>query len=861
MSHTKQFSISPIAAAVSAALATPVAVLAQEDGATTTLDEIIVTASKREQNLQDIPASVQAIPEAMLREIGALNTEDYVRFMPSVNWINFNSGGNNAVIFRGVNTTTSGFIATQSSSVYLDEIPITSTAGDQPDLRMMDIARVEALAGPQGTLFGAAAQAGTLRVITNQPDTTQFEASADITIRTGDTSDPSHSVTAVFNIPLVEDVFAIRLAVQSAKDGGFIDNVLGHTPDSYRGADYTGTTRSEWGTLTNENVAEENWNRVDYIASRISALWIINDNWSATLAYHYGDTEANAGNDYNPFVGDLQTIAFHTNYSRDEWDMTSLTINADLGFAQFVSATSFFDRERTYSNDRTLYFKNYHLYYCEDRGPSPGGAYEWDNPNTGRAVYYPLYCPMAMVSASGDVTKSADFIGIGDGPEWQERFSQEFRLSHQGEKFDWLAGLYYEDSKDSWDAVWMQGATPWQESLSYANFEDTYGSFPDAEYLWLATDRTNWEQKAVFGEMTWHINDDLHLTLGGRWFETSNDKVYSKFYANRTGADGRQIPGFIQPGWVGNDERVEGTIDEFVPKVSLAWNLSDSKMMYGTYTVGYRTGGINRANRNADWSRTLFPQNWEPDKLHNYELGLKSRWANNTVQLNVAFFYMDWKDFQTEVVDPSSNTCVDPAESPPCGGAGSLPWLSIVGNSGDAHSTGVTAEFDWVPADGWTLGANATFLEAEIDKGPGFDSDIVAGLRLPNFPDSMGAAWASYNWPVQFIQGGEMFLRWQVSYMGDSVTRLVPSPLTASSPSFTNDSYAISDIRIGLISNDGGWEIDAFVSNVTDERAQLFQGGNREYQWSRTGEYDNYHRIYTNRPREFGVRFFARWGD
>jgi outer membrane receptor protein involved in Fe transport len=179
MRESNPTTISPVAAAVSAALATPAAVQAQ-DTANTALEEIIVTATKREQNLQKIPGTIHALPEAMLKDIGALNTEDYVRFMPSVTWINFNSGGDNSVIFRGINTTVSGFTATQSSSVYLDEIPLTATNGSQPEIRMMDIQRTEALAGPQGSLFGAAAQAGTLRIITNKPERGGFAASTDV---------------------------------------------------------------------------------------------------------------------------------------------------------------------------------------------------------------------------------------------------------------------------------------------------------------------------------------------------------------------------------------------------------------------------------------------------------------------------------------------------------------------------------------------------------------------------------------------------------------------------------------------------------------------------------------------------------
>jgi outer membrane receptor for monomeric catechols len=190
--------------------------------------------------------------------------------------------------------------------------------------------------------------------------------------------------------------------------------------------------------------------------------------------------------------------------------------------------------------------------------------------------------------------------------------------------------------------------------------------------------------------------------------------------------------------------------------------------------------------------------------------------------------------------------------------------LSIVGNSGDASITGVSADLAWIPAEGWDVGANLTYLEGEIDEGPGNESDIVAGLELPNVPDFQGSAWATYRWPVRFVQGAEMFLRGQMSYKGETHTALVPRGLDSHSPSFDTDAYTLADIRIGLIGDNGAWEIDLFVNNVADERAQVWGGGsdnNKEYQWGRTGEYENYHRIYTSRPREYGVRFISRWGD
>ena len=893
MSQTNQYPISPIAAAVSAALATPAAALAQEEGARDSLDEVIVYATKRAENVQDIPSTVQAIPESMLNDMGALNTEDYARFIPSLTYTNFTN--DSTVTFRGVSTGASGFIGRTSASVYLDEISVTSTS-QQPDIRMMDVARVEALAGPQGTLFGASAQSGTLRIITNQPDPSKFEASVDAQMRSGDTSDSSYNVEGVLNLPLIEDVFAIRIAAHTGEDGGYIDNVLGNTPDTWFGyvagpnyGSYLGRERLEWGTLDNAAIVEENWNKVEVLAARISARWNINDDWSATLSYHYQETEAQAGNDYNPFVGDLQTIAFAPNWSRDRWDVASLTIEADLGFAQFISATSFYDRVYDYNVDGTVYYKYYFAWGCEDKGPSPAySAYYWDNPLTGRAVYYPRYCIM-QPSASGDPTLQSDYIGVLEGPSFQDKFAQEFRLSHQGEQFDWLAGLYFEDSNDNWDAVFMKAQTgDYQNTQSLTFLEDFYSNpanctaeyvaqgfcapgttFPQAQYVWYGEDRTQWEQLAVFGELTWHINDDLQLTVGGRWFETTNDKQILRWHAGYRDANGTDIGGILQPRsqpGSGGEGVAAGKLSEFVPKVALSWNISDDKMIYGTYTEGFRDGGTNRLAGNVDYSRTFFPQVWEPDLLKNYEIGAKTRWADNTVQLNVSLFYMDWEDFQAEIVDPSFGECIDPTLPPgTCGPAGSLPWVQVVGNAGDAHSSGVEAQFAWVPADGWDIGANVQFLEAEIDEDlitdPRAGQGITKGQRLPNVAEFQGSAWASYTWPVQFVQAGEMFLRGQYSYTGDSVNLLIPER-SGANPSHIQESYGIGDIRLGLISNNGDWRLELFVNNVTDERAQLYQNtGDFEWAFSHSTQYDRFHRVYTNRPREYGLRYFKGWGD
>jgi len=550
----------------------------------------------------------------------------------------------------------------------------------------------------------------------------------------------------------------------------------------------------------------------------------------------------------------------------------------------------------------------------------------WENPANGRAVYNPRYCALFPVeNPSGDITQLPDIVGLGAGPEWQDRFSQEIRLSHQGETFDWLAGLYYEESNDSWNSVWMaSGNVPFQESMSYAAIRDCYegpasvhdpvnyvpilwggssyrwgchtgsnavntdpaavgAAIESADHLWDSRDHTDWETKAVFGEVTWHATEQIDVTVGGRYFETTNDKLYTKWILGTTDpSTNRHVGGYLQPLWIGNDIVQTETMSEFVPKFSVTYTISEDKMLYGLYSQGYRVGGINRANRNARWDRTLWGQAFDPDKLNNYEIGLKSRWADNTVQLNLTYFYMDWEEFQHEVVDPSVGECVVPQEEPTCRPAPgtdrtqaiqdeysvhisrteALPWISIVGNVGDAHATGITAELDWVPADGLNIGANLQWLEREIDNSTSPPAaGIVPGMELPNTPNFQGALWGTYSWPVQFVQGAEMFFRAQYSYTGDSLSVMVPSSMSSGNPQFVNPSYSIADIRFGLMSGDGDWQLDLFVNNVTDERAHVNVANDTgEWQWGRTGEYEHSHNVVTVRPREYGIRFFSRWG-
>ncbi len=850
-----RFVVSPLAAAVAAALAPGQAVQAQDaptsKARSTALEEIVVTARKRSESAQDIPIAIQALSQDALATMGAKSMEDYARFTPSVNVVTYSNNAS-VVVFRGA-ITGPGYIAASTSSVYLDEIAITTT-GSQPSVRMVDIERVEALAGPQGSLYGSDAQAGTMRIVTQKPKTDAFEGIFDGELRGGSDSEMSYRGSLVFNIPLAEDKLALRLVGYNDQDGGFIDNVYGHTPDQsfFNGPDFF---PSEFGTLDNARSVENDWNDSEIYGGRASLLWNINDSWSATATYTTQKSTTGADNYYDPNVGDLKTVRFHDENSEDKFDVFALTIEADLGFAQLVSATSYYDRENNYLTDVTAYAHYWNATYCKDSAYTAADFpyYQFfTNPDTGYVMWWPVYCHASTVN--GDSLNASKLFGQ------QDRLTQEFRLSHEGDTIDWMVGLFIEESNDSWQSSFAGPTTGgdgsvnlYQDSISLAYYEFDGSSFPEATSHWHSDSNTDWKQKALFGEATWHFNDSLDFTFGGRYYDRSNT---NRYWVNHPGAF--SIPAMETViGRKGEDK-------EFIPKVSVSYTNNDGKMAYGLYTQGKRPGGVNRTR-----GEPFFPSNYVSDIMDNFEVGYKSTFGGGQGRFNATLYHMAWSDYQLELVDPSSNDCIDPDTGVgdpdlripgECG----QPWQRVVANAGDAHITGLNVELDYSPNENWLLGLNAEFMEAETDTSQDLDGDggddLVAGLRLPLVPELKFAAWAEYHWPLQMFGSDQAFIRTQWSHSGDTVNILEPIPLTDPNPQLTNEAYTIGDLRFGLSSE--SWEASIFINNLTDERAQYTNNtGQYEYGASNVAE-GRLHtaRVFTNRPREIGVRFMKRWG-
>jgi iron complex outermembrane receptor protein len=391
-----------------------------------------------------------------------------------------------------------------------------------------------------------------------------------------------------------------------------------------------------------------------------------------------------------------------------------------------------------------------------------------------------------------------------------------------------------------------------------------YYTYPEATSWWYSDSHTIWAQDAIFGEMTWHVNDNWDLSVGGRYFERSNTNFYRVDHPGDLGLNGEPDTGApdIRQYRLDNNNQApkrKAEESEFIPKVALRYTLSDDKMMYGLFTQGTRPGGVNRSR-----GEPFFDKSYTSDLMDNWEAGYRSSFANGSGRFNATVYHMVWTDYQLQLTDPASESCPD-GEADQQDNVCGQPWQSIITNAGKAHITGINLELDYAIDENWILGANALFMEAETDTtadltGDGED-DLVGGLRLPLSPNFKFSSWLDYNTETSMLGGNEAFWRLQVSYTGDSMNRLEPNGLDTANPQFKNKAYTIADMRTGIRGDD--WEVSMYINNLTDERA-TYTTGTGLMGWafaSQEDGRDHFQRRYTNRPRELGIRFMKRWGD
>ncbi len=751
--HSQPYRILPLASAILAA--TPLAFAQESVG----LEEIIVTAQKRTESLQDVPVSVLAFDTQKLEELGVEDMDDYLKFLPSVSYQTFGPGFA-GVYMRGVasgeNRNHSGPLP--SVGMYLDEQPITTIQGPL-DIHMFDIARVEALAGPQGTLFGASSQSGTIRIISNKPDTSGFEAAYNVSANMVEYGDEGYMGEGFVNIPVTDNI-AIRLVGWGRHDAGYIDNEPGtrqyFPPNSFLADNFA--------------IAKDDFNDVDTYGGRGTIKIDLNERWTATGTI-MGQVQKSGGTfAEDESRGDMNVVHFFPDTVKDSWVQGAMTIEGKISNLDLVYSVSYLDRDNITEADYTDYTYFYDVYYYDLYG-SGLSAYLYDD--------------------AGNFVNPGQYI---QGRDIYNKHSQELRLSSPTDwRFRFVTGLYYQRQFHSIEQRYLIGGDI-NSAIEVTGWRDT---------LWLTEQDRIDRDYAIFGEFSYDLQDNLTLTAGLRVFKAKNSLKgffgYSAGYSSRTG----EAACFDQTDFDGAPcINLDKVVKEYgsTPKISLSYRIDDDKMVYGTISRGYRPGGVNR--------RGTFPP-YTSDFLTNFELGWKTEWLDNTLRLNGAFFYERWEDFQFSFLGENGLTNITNAGAADMFGVeADFLWVPT-----DQFT--LAGGFSLIDADLTedfcvSLDANGEPLPEALCPPSEF---APSGTRLPvtaSFKTNLTARYEFNAWTLP------SFLQSSLVYNGNVRPELLPADSAAVGK---QDAYVTVDVSAGI--NYGNASLEVFLDNAFDERYEV----------------------------------------
>ena len=756
------------------------------------LDEVVVTALKTQQNLQDVPVSIQAINTERLEELNISSFDDYVKYLPSVSYQSAGPGFAR-VFMRGAAAGDNGNHSGPQPGVgqYLDEQPITTIQGAL-DIHMYDIARVEALAGPQGTLYGASSQSGTIRIITNKPDKSGFDAGYSLEGNTIADGDVGYLAEGFANIPLGESA-AIRLVGWVRKDGGYIDNIAA-------------TRTFPTSGISQTSLAEDNYNDADTYGARAALKVDLNDNWSITPSVMFQNQKSNGVYAGESDLGDLQVAHWHPENTDDQWMQAALTVEGKISNVDVTFASSYLKRDVDVNSD----YSDYSFFYDTLSDP-PGsfGEYFTDN--------------------AGDLINPSQYINGKDG---YTKISHELRFSTSAEnRWRFVGGLFAQ--RQTHDIEQVYRITGMADAGEVTGWDDTF---------WLTKQMRVDRDAAIYGEVTFDATDKLSFTGGARYFRTENSLggFYGFGLNNVYGSDtGEQSCnpdyGVFETAPCDNLEKVVKQ-DDSTFRFNATFHATDDVMFYATWSEGFRPGGVNR--------RGTFPP-YKPDFLTNYEIGWKTEWANNRLRFNGAIFKGDWDNFQFSFLGDNGLTNVTnaPGTAKLEGVEMDIQWVvtdafSIYG--GLAVQKAELGQLFCKVIDPATGEPYDTEEECITNGGP--ESFAPKGTRLPTTPEFKASLTGRY----EFAMGGlDAHLQGSVVHNGDSVTALLP---TENEVLGNSDAYTLVDLSFGI--GRDKWGAELFVDNAFDEVARLYRYAECDASICGGIVYG-----VTTRPRMIGLRF------
>jgi len=746
------------------------------------IEEIIVTANKRAESVQDIAMNVSVLTEDVMRERGIYRPEDYLRTLAGVS----TPGGDVYYTIRGLNTGTAQ-VTSGTTNTYLDEI-----AGSVTNL--YDIARIEVLRGPQGTLYGSNAVGGTIRYIMNKPSFDGFEGN--ITLEHVDkklASDSGSAYNLMLNVP-VSDNLALRAVFTTGDDPGIYQNIATGRKDigTQEDEEFRLMARYEKGPVT-VNAVYLKKDRYDFgqkekgNADKPGTSDIVDPNCAYDASWYYGDTctrvYATAGGDMTGYDPEL---AFYSFEDEIYWiDREVMTVNLQYDFEKMSAILIYADYD---NKDR----------YITD----------WSRIDTDDLFKDPLY----YFGDAGDKTTEFRLSSTTDGPfSWtvgyykteydsEPNHVNEWEITDAG-GLDYLGYMWFSSHTDCTGSMVVMSAAGDGSCYNAALYKSPYG---DATYApFPAGGNTSGglvygsysyygysEEKAFFGQIGYTAGD-WTVTVGLRDYELADgykSSEYGIFYesADNTGCGGDEAVGVTC-------SEENGTESDNRPKITVTYEVHDDLTLFAVSSAGYRTGGNNAALPyfcSSDPEAAGFKRRYVSDKAENTEIGIKSRGGN--YRLNATYFWVDWTGIQVTI-------------RPACG------W-SFTYNGGEAETSGLELDFSYDLTENLALDFSGAWISAEITK----DIESMgasAGARLPNIAEEQMSLGLSYTFEM-FSR--PTFARVDMNYYGDSYATLLESSEDMS-PSYTQ-----MNLNVGMALSDAS-RIQFSVSNLTDERTEAFR--------------------------------------
>ena len=761
-----------LAIACAMALSTNVAMAQDAEEEFAGLEEVIVTATKRAESLQEVGMAITAINTLELERLGATSLIDFAVRVPNLAMA-YEADGR----FDSSSPSIRGVFGVGTTGFYIDDTQVSSSILP----RVMDLERIEVLRGPQGSLYGARSMGGTIRMITNKAQIDESSGQVHATLSTVDEGDENWNFDGIFNFPVIEDKFAMRVTAYYGSNSGVFDRVW--IPEW---TDSGGNLRPSPGSGfdINENVDDE-----EYWGGNIAATWIFTDNLSLDMKLMGQKVEA----DGLPFADiDPETVITPRFFDieepgTDEWYIASATFNWAIDAGNFVSTTAWYDRETNEWEEETTF-----LWWLFDI-------------DIGIPID-PIESPINTTEKYQNCSHETRFTSDLDGA------------------WNFTAGFFYQDADvdHHYPRAVQTGLADAIDELTGAPGlgQDCVDGFclTDDDLIFVNQRDTSTKELALFGELSWQINDMWSMTFGGRWYDTDIEATEA--------ADG-----FANSGPSSYDEKQSES--GFNPKFLVQAQVNDDWNVYGSAAQGFRVGGVN-GNLPADLcgdeldALGIDPSNattFDSDSLWSYELGFKSSLADNRVTLNGAVFFIDWSDVQ------QFNRLA-------CG-------FQFTANAGAAESTGFELELAAAPMAGLTLSAAVGYTDAEITDGSGAEG-VEKGDKVQGVPDWTGTLSAQYMWPAFGDWDG--LVRGDFNYYGDSYSANNES---VGANARLRESWSMLNLRAGIVNE--RWDVIVFVDNVTDERASLADSR------SIAAETPGRQRLVVTRPRTFGIEARMRF--